>query len=390
MRSIALGLSLIVTLAAAACAALIVLPAPVKGLALLAFVVEEKPFVLVGAALLGALFARWSGSGPWRVIQTLLALAIIALSLIPPSQAIRMATGKHVALDLLRYLRAPIDTGAARPAQTIVYATVDGQPLALDVYPPVSTSTSTSPAESRTPAVIVIHGGGWSADDKGGAPLASAWLAAHGFAVFDIQYRTAPQPNWRTATGDVKCAIGWVKRHAMDKAGVNIDPARVTLLGRSAGGHLALLAAYAPDDPALPPTCQSGDTRVASVISLYGPTDLTWSFEHPLNPRIFDSPVRLANFLGGTPTTVPERYRLMSPTNRVTPQAPRTLLIHGGHDQFVSVSHANLLAARLSAANVPHELLIIPYAEHAFDFIQGGLAGQLAEHAILQFLDRVP
>ena len=43
-----------------------------------------------------------------------------------------------------------------------------------------------------------------------------------GFAVFDIQYRLAPQPNWRTATGDVKCAIGWVKRHARE-TGVDVD-----------------------------------------------------------------------------------------------------------------------------------------------------------------------
>jgi acetyl esterase/lipase len=267
-------------------------------------------------------------------------------------------------------------------SQTITYAIVDGHPLALDVYKPGPATQATG----KVPAVIVIHGGGWSADDKGEAPRASARLAQQGFAVFDIQYRTDPQPNWKTATGDVKCAIGWVKRRAKDAAGIDVDPDRVTLLGRSAGGHLALLAAYAPDDPALPPSCEAGDTRVASVISLYGPTDLVWGYEHPTNPRVFDMRARVSNFMGGPPSAVPDRYRLMSPAVRVTASSPRTLLLHGGHDAFIPAAHAELLAARLQALGVSHELLVVPYAQHAFDFIHGGLSGQLAEHAILQFL----
>jgi acetyl esterase/lipase len=382
VQALARWLSILLTIAAAAGATLVLVPAPVKRVAFLAILVDEKTFVLMGAALLAALLARLAGSRPWIVAQALLALAILAVSLVPPVQAIRLAVRRHVALDFPRYFTAPIDDGAAHPSQTIVYANVEGQPLALDVYRPTAAAM---PAGARVPAVIVVHGGGWSADDKGGAPRASAWLAAQGYAVFDIQYRIAPQPNWRTATGDVKCAIGWVKRHAHE-AGVDVDPERVALLGRSAGGHLALLAAYAPDDPALPPSCEAGDTRVASVISFYGPTDLAWGYEHPTNPRVFDTPVRLGNFLGGTPSNMPERYALMSPTARVARGAPRTLLLHGGHDQFVSVAHVERLATRLRALEVPHEVLVIPYAQHAFDFISGGLGGQLAEHAMLTFL----
>lgn len=382
MRSFARLLSIVLTLAAAAGAALILLPAPVQALAFLAIVVGEKTFVLVGAALLGAALARVSGTRWWIVLQRVLALATIVVAVIPPAQALRLAVGRHVALDFPRYLSAPVDTGAPHPSQTLDFATVDGRTLALDVYRP-------TPATGRVPAVIVIHGGGWSADDKGGAPRTSAWLAAHGYAVFDIQYRTSPQPNWKTAIGDVKCAIGWVK-HSAAKAGVTVDPARVALLGRSAGGHLALLAAYAPADPALPPSCAAGDTRVATVISYYGPTDLTWGYQHPGNPRVFDTPVRLGNFMGGSPAQEPERYRLMSPAVRVTASAPRTLLIHGGRDQFVAEAHVELLTSRLRALDVPYQTLIIPYAQHGFDFVSGGLSGQLAEQAVLEALARGP
>ena len=104
----------------------------------------------------------------------------------------------------------------------------------LDAYLPAED-------DAARPAIIVIHGGSWSSGDKSDFPRWNGWLVEHGFAIFDIQYRLAPQPNWQTATSDVKCAIGWVKRNA-DHYGV--DPDRIALLGRSAGGHLALLAAY--------------------------------------------------------------------------------------------------------------------------------------------------
>lgn len=383
MRALARWLSILLTAAAAACAALVLAPAPVKRVAFLAILVDEKTFVLIGAALLAAALARLSQSRGWIVLQHALALGTIGVALVPPAQAITLGVRRHVPLDFPRYFSARVDDGAPAPSKTVVFATVGGQALALDVYRPAGA------AGQRAPAVIVVHGGGWSADDKGGAPRASAWLASQGFAVFDVQYRTSPQPNWQTATGDVKCAIGWVKRHARE-AGVDVDPQRVSLLGRSAGGHLALLAAYAPDDPALPASCDAGDTRVASVISLYGPTDLAWGFAHPTNARVFDMPVRVGNFVGGTPATVPDRYRLLSPTERATRGAPRTLLLHGGHDQFIPVEHVDLLAARLRALGVPHETLVVPYAQHAFDFISGGLSGQLAEHAILQFLRAAP
>jgi acetyl esterase/lipase len=384
VRAVARWISIVLTVAAAACAALVVVPAPLKGLAFLAILVDEKTFVVAGAALLAAALAGLSRCRPWIVVQTALALVIIGVSALPPVRALRLATQRKVTLDLPRYLRASVDDGAPHPARTVVYATVDGQPLALDVYLPTTQSTRRA---AGFPAVIVVHGGGWSADDKGGAPLASAWLAARGFAVFDIQYRIAPQPNWRTATGDVKCAIGWVKRHARH-TDVDVDSERVTLLGRSAGAHLALLAAYTPDDPALPPSCEAGDTRVASVISYYGPTDLTWAYAHPSNPRVFDVSQRLGNFMGGAPATLADRYHAMSPTDRATASSPPTLLIQGGHDQFVRPVQAELLAARLRALNVRHEVLVIPYAEHGFDFISGGLAAQLAESAVMQFLSR--
>jgi acetyl esterase/lipase len=381
MRAPALILSLLLSILAALAAVVMVAPALNQKMAFLAVGLDEKAFVVIAAAIVGAVLA-WGcvRPGRWAVPVASMGLAAFAagVSTIPLVQAVRLAREQHVSLDWRRYLTAPIDLRRARPQQTLVYATVEGQPLSLDVYRPPATA-------APVPAVIVIHGGGWSSGDKGETPLQSERLAAHGYAVFDIQYRLAPQPNWQSAVADVKCAIGWVKQHARD-VGVDVDPRRVTLLGRSAGGHLALLAGYAADDPSLPPSCPAPDTRVESVISFYGPTDMVWGYEHPSNPRVYNSAQKLRGFLGGPPSTAAEAYQKCTIGNHVTATVPRTLLLHGNQDQFVSPAHVHFLAPKLRAAGVPHDVVIIPYGQHGFDYIVGGMSNQIAESAVLRFL----
>ncbi|MEJ7700346.1 MAG: alpha/beta hydrolase [Pyrinomonadaceae bacterium] len=81
-------------------------------------------------------------------------------------------------------------------------------------------------------SVIVVHGGSWNGGERNDFPQWNRWLAVQGYTVFDIDYRVAPQPNYLTATSDVKCAIRWIKNHAAE---FEISPERIALLGRSAG-----------------------------------------------------------------------------------------------------------------------------------------------------------
>jgi acetyl esterase/lipase len=388
MAAIARSLALVLAVLSAAAAALIVLPAPSLTLALAAIVTSEKSALVIGGALVALALCladlRWgrrAGLPVAAALTFLLSLGAIAISLLPLAQAWQLARAQGVALDLGRYLRAPVDSaGPGLPNLTVPYNTVDdGRTLGLDVYLP-----ATRPATPGRP-ILIVHGGFWSAGQRGEARLGSRRLADLGFTVFDVEYRLAPQPNWQTALGDVKCAIGWVKRHA-STTDWNVDPAKVALLGRSAGGHLVLMAAYAPADPALPPSCDAGDTSVEAVVGLYAPTDLLWGYEHPSNPRAADSSGRLRNFLGGPPETLGDRYRALSPVERVTAAAPRTLLAHGGRDQFLDHAHMDLLAARLVVAGIPHQTLFIPYAQHAFDFLPGSFSSQILEATLLNFL----
>ena len=383
VAAVAKVFALVIAVAAALAAAPIVLPAFGMKMALAAIVSSELSALIAAGAIVAlplAFFGFTRGRRVPSAIAVVLVVAAVGTCLLPLAQARSLAKTRGVRLDFRRYLQARIDSpGPGHPDQTVTYATVNGTPLALDVYLPRA-----RPATPGRP-VVVIHGGFWAAGQKGEATLASRRLADLGFTVFDIQYRISPQPNWKTATGDVKCAIGWVKQHA-DTPDWNVDPTKLALLGRSAGGHLALMAAYTPTDPELPASCNAGDTGVDAVISLYAPTDLAWGYKYPANRWVSDSRAKIRAFVGGTPEDSGDRFKALSPLERVTPAAPRTLLAHGGRDQMVPHGHMGLLAARLRALGVPCETLFIPYAQHAFDFVRGGFSDQILEAEVLKFL----
>ncbi|HEY4392958.1 MAG TPA: alpha/beta hydrolase [Polyangia bacterium] len=387
MRTILRLLGLLLAVGAAGAGALIVLPAPNRLLALAAIVASERSAFIVAAAVIAlgiALVLRGVDSPFLAALTALLAISAIALGMIPLVQARNLAAARGIPLDFRRYLHAKIDTeGPGAPDQTVAYATVDGQTLSLDVYLP-----KPRPAVP-TRALLVVHGGFWSAGQRGEASSASQHLAELGFTVFDADYRLQPQPNWQSAVGDVKCAVGWIKQHASSPEW-NVDPAKLTLLGRSAGGHLALIAAYTAEATDLPPACgapdAATDTSVESVIALYAPTDLAEAYAHPANLHAADSPAKLRAFLGDGPEREPARYKALSPTERVTAQAPRTLLVQGGRDQFVRPDQMESLGAVLTASGVAHDTLFIPYAQHAFDFVPGSFSSQILEATLRKFL----
>ena len=268
-----------------------------------------------------------------------------------------------VALDLVRGVDSP---PVAR--DTVTYATVDGQALQMDIYRP--------PAHAGpVPGVITIHGGSWQSGGRGDLPELNTYLAARGYLAAAIDYRLAPRWPFPAAADDVHAAVAYLKAHSAD---LGLDAGRLALLGRSAGGQLALLAAYTPPDP-----------DIRGVVSLYGPTDLVYGYTHPTNPAVLDSSAVLAGYLGGTPTSAPAAYAAASPINFVGPATPPTLLIHGERDDLVSVVHSERLAARLAAAGRPELLVRLPWANHGTDFVLRGPGGQIATYAVEHFLAAV-
>lgn len=265
-----------------------------------------------------------------------------------------------VAVDLLHGVDSPeVD------CKNLVYSEIDGQTLRLDLYQP--------PASSRpAPCVIVIHGGSWrSGDSKQLAPL-NTYLAARGYAVAAINYRLAPRWRFPAARDDVIATLNFLKAQANS---LGIDPQRFALLGRSAGGELALLVAYTQHDPS-----------IRGVVSFYGPTDMYWSWVHPGNPLVIDTHDIFKAYLGGSPEEVSVNYDAASPIRFADSSTPPTLFIHGGRDELVSPRQSERLAERLAEVGVPHFVLRLPWATHAGDFNFSGPMGQMSTYAIERFL----
>jgi acetyl esterase/lipase len=225
------------------------------------------------------------------------------------------------------------------------------------------------------PGLIDIYGGAWQRGTPEDSRQFDSYLANKGYAVFAIEYRHAPKFRFPAQIEDVRAAISFVHANA---AQYRTDPDRLILCGRSAGGQLALLAAYEP-----------GPVLVRAVIAFYAPTDLAAGYIDLPSPDPIDVRQVLATYLGGSPAQAPEAYRVASPvTYAQRTLLPPTLLIQGARDHIVKPRFPRELQGKLRASGNRAVLLELPWAEHAFDAVPG-IGNRLALHYIEQFLAQV-
>ncbi|QEC54277.1 alpha/beta hydrolase [Anseongella ginsenosidimutans] len=236
--------------------------------------------------------------------------------------------------------------------------------LELDFYP--------SQAGGLSPCIIVIHGGSWSSGHSRQLPELNSRLAGSGYHVAAINYRLAPQYQSPLAVEDVQNAMAFLRKHAGE---LKIAPDRFVLLGRSAGGQIALQAAYALCDPG-----------IRGVVAYYAPADMVWGYSAPASRLIMDSCKVMEAYLGGSYSAVPENYHSASPLEALAENAPPTLLLHGKNDVLVAYEHSVRLALALRAAGTRHYLLSLPGGTHGFDYVLDGPEGQLATYAVRYFL----
>lgn len=366
-------------------------------------------------AILAGEFGHWLALAPvavalaaWFSLRRRVALPVVLLSAVavagfvrPWQQAAQIAT--HLDSDLAQAFGGKLSQAGApgghappsapvfsalrlfpfprEPAADVVtevFARPGGVDLRLDFYRPLRRLRELAPDQGPAPAppcVIVIHGGGWDEGDRVQLPGLNRRLAARGYAVASLDYRLAPRWQWPAARDDVLAGIAWLKANA---GRLGIDPGNLVLFGRSAGGQLAEVVAYAEPDPA-----------IRGLISFYGPSDLDFGYRHTTEDDAIHSPALMRAYLGGTPDTRPEQYRAASALNFVTKSAPPTLLVHGRLDTLVWDRHDERLAARLTELGVRHFYLALPWATHGFDYNPVGPGGQLSDAAVFGFLEAV-
>ncbi len=370
-----------------AVAALTTFPAPTESLWKLSVAATEGGHWLA----LGALFVAVPRRGQRIVgkISTMMCLGAMALFALPlvyahqinkdlPAQ-IESVFGKD-RRERTRFSEDPrpepfvvadlLSAVQSRPVrlQERVFGTPDGEKLTLDVFRP-------GYEHGLLPGVLVIHGGSWQGGNSREFVGLNGYLAARDYVVASINYRLAPKWKFPAGRDDVLAAIAYMKVYGKE---LGLDPTRLALLGRSAGGQLALLAAYTAGEPA-----------IRGVISIYGPTDMRFGYEHPANRQLIDTRGVLETYLGGSPSKQDDAYYTASPINFVTATSPPTLLIHGLHDGHVSPEESARLESRLQQAGAKNFFVRLPWATHACDWSFSGPCGQITTYAVESFLDRV-
>ncbi len=244
---------------------------------------------------------------------------------------------------------------ASRVFSDIAYGRPEGSEQRGDLYVPAGTGSK--------PAVVLIHGGSWASGDKSIMCAAVRRLLRAQFAVFNINYRLAPENPYPAALIDCQGAVRWIKAHASN---YNIDPDRIAAWGYSAGGHLAALLGTGTGDHAI---------EVQAVVAGSAPHDLTLYPHHPTTAR----------FLGTTWERNSEAYRQASPLFNVSSKSAPMFLYHGQWDRIVDRRHTEEMGEALQREKVRHALVRVPCLGHLSLF----LLGRRVESQAIEFLREV-
>jgi acetyl esterase/lipase len=263
----------------------------------------------------------------------------------------------RVALFAIAMLLSAAPLRAAEKAEVeitpdITYATVAGEELKFDLASPKG-------LDHAAPAVVVIHGGGWSGGKRQDmAPFAKK-LAEHGYVAPTISYRLAPKHRFPAQVEDVKAAVRYLRAHANE---LHIDPNRIGAMGASAGGHLSLLLG----------TMDSGDgmegdggnagqsSKVQAVVNFVGPVNLIMDKYTDTQAQILDA------FLGGPPAEKVDDCRRASPLSYINAGDAPILSFYGTDDPLIPNDQAFQIAKALDDADVPGRVEILLGASHGW------------------------
>lgn len=240
-----------------------------------------------------------------------------------------------------------------------------GREEKLDLYLPAG-----RPLNVKSPAVVMIHGGGWRGGDKA-APREfnlGTNLAKAGYVCVSVNYTLDPRESWPRNLWDCKNAVRFLRVNAWK---YQVDSEHIGVIGGSAGGHLALMAGYTTDVPDLePPTPYPGiSSRVSAVVDLYGITNLLSSKEtdekgNPMaRSKVSWALLKEPGMKGDL-----DACRKASPVYQAKKTSPPTLILHGTADTTVDRDQATELAAKLRELGVEHHVYLLQGIGHTFVF----------------------
>ncbi|MFV0389386.1 MAG: alpha/beta hydrolase fold domain-containing protein [Pyrinomonadaceae bacterium] len=253
----------------------------------------------------------------------------------------------------------------------ITYKTINGKDVKLDVYRP-----KTGKLRPR-PTLLFFHGGGWRAGSKDSYSLRVLPWLERGWNVVSADYRVTGEARAPAAVEDAACALRWVFQNS-PKYG--FDTNQIVVSGQSAGGHLALMAGLAYDEPAFSKDCDGAAIKPAAIVNWFGITDVADLLQGEHKTQF------ASNWIGADRFADSYLISLVSPITFVSSDAPPTITIHGEADPLVPYSQAIRLHQLLNDKDVKNQLFTVKGGDHGDFSFDDSLK---AYEAVFAFLEEV-
>lgn len=239
----------------------------------------------------------------------------------------------------------------------LAYAVVEGQPLALDLYRPVT--------RQDVPVALYLHGGGYRTGDKADDEARLTGLARNGVAVASANYRLVPHAAYPTQVHDAKAAIRWLRANGAQHG---LATTYVGAWGASAGGYLASMLGLTAGDPELEGDVGSHleeSSDVQAVVTWFAPSDLVANSRRSwLEKLVMDEPTEHGLFGRRAIAEDDEVVRAASPCSRVARNSPPFLIATGDRDRIVAEQQGRALHDALAREGGDVSSVLIGGAGH--------------------------
>ena len=238
----------------------------------------------------------------------------------------------------------------------IVYATVDGKELKLDLYLPSNPVTSG--------LLVFVHGGAWRGGSKDGVPKI---FPENGIPTASIEFRQSTEAKFPAQIHDIKAAIRFLRANA---ATYGYNAEKVVIVGSSSGGHLASLTGVTHENAELEGKVGGylqQSSSVQAIIDYYGATNLTTILAQSTPFGLNVRKPALELLLGSEPDKNIELARLASPVFHVDRSDPPLLIFHGEQDPQMPISQSHELAGAYKKLGLDVQFEVVYGAAHGGD-----------------------
>ena len=195
----------------------------------------------------------------------------------------------------------------------------------------------------NAPLIVTVHGGGWDSRDRTDMESIVLSLASHGYNVFNINYRLAPEFKHPAPIEDLTLAIEFMKK----KYGHIYDTKKIALWGYSAGTQIVMLYGLKKEN------------QVSAIVGGGGPYDFTWWPESPI----------ITPYMGHKRDDNIQAWLDASPITHLTKDAPPIFLYHGIEDELVEYQQMTYFDGKAKLLGVDIETHGVDFWGHANTFL---------------------